>query len=588
MPDPKIEAVEGSGNAPAYRGIAYVVLEDLPLGQFGNRIPQFSFEVLRPAQPGQPPELAQGVRGVALIPGTGEYALATTPVHYVEGPGLSRSANVNSPSGKTDFVTSTEALGEELPNCGSVSLVVAWFGDDLRCASCAIQPKVEQKLVDGTGMAWSVNGVTRAAAAEVPKVDGRSVYGGTAADASVIEAITHLRTSGKAVVFYPFILMDQIAGNGKTDPWSGAADQPAFPWRGRITLSLAPGQPGSVDGTAAADSEVAAFFGNAAAADFSATANGVSYSGPAEWSYRRFVLHQAHLCVAAGGVDAFCIGSELRGLTQIRGAGGGFPAVAALKQLAADVRQILGAGTSIGYAADWTEYFGYHPEDGTNDVLFNMDALWADANIDFIGIDNYMPMSDWRDGKDHADAGWGSIYNLDYLKSNIAGGEGYDWYYHSPEARAAQIRTPISDGAYGEPWVFRYKDLRGWWSNPHHERIAGVRQASPTGWVPGSKPIWFTEIGCAAVDKGTNQPNKFVDPKSSESGLPRYSNGGRDELIQMQYLRATFQFWQAAQNNPVDSDSGVQMVDMARAHVWAWDARPYPFFPTMWRCGRTG
>ena len=27
------------------------------------------------------------------------------------------------------------------------------------------------------------------------------------------------------------------------------------------------------------------------------------------------------------------------------------------------------------------------------------------------------------------------------------------------------------------------------------------------------KPIRFTEIGCAAVDKGTNEPNKFFDPK---------------------------------------------------------------------------
>ena len=49
MPDPKIEAVEGAGTVPAYRGLAYVVLEDLDLARFGNRIPQFSFEVVRPA-----------------------------------------------------------------------------------------------------------------------------------------------------------------------------------------------------------------------------------------------------------------------------------------------------------------------------------------------------------------------------------------------------------------------------------------------------------------------------------------------------------------------------------------------------------
>ena len=56
----------------------------------------------------------------------------------------------------------------------------------------------------------------------------------------------------------------------------------------------------------------------------------VHYSGPAEWSFRRFILHNAALCKAAGGVEAFCIGSEMRSLTQIRGAGGRFVAVQAL------------------------------------------------------------------------------------------------------------------------------------------------------------------------------------------------------------------------------------------------------------------
>ena len=38
----------GRRDAPAYRGLAYVVFERLPLADFGNRVPQFSFEVLRP------------------------------------------------------------------------------------------------------------------------------------------------------------------------------------------------------------------------------------------------------------------------------------------------------------------------------------------------------------------------------------------------------------------------------------------------------------------------------------------------------------------------------------------------------------
>ena len=46
--DPLIEAKQGDGNTPAYRGVAYVVFERFALADYGNRIPQFQFEVLRP------------------------------------------------------------------------------------------------------------------------------------------------------------------------------------------------------------------------------------------------------------------------------------------------------------------------------------------------------------------------------------------------------------------------------------------------------------------------------------------------------------------------------------------------------------
>ena len=44
MPDPLMEAEEGVGNVPAYAGLAYVVVENLPLRDFGNGMPQFTFE----------------------------------------------------------------------------------------------------------------------------------------------------------------------------------------------------------------------------------------------------------------------------------------------------------------------------------------------------------------------------------------------------------------------------------------------------------------------------------------------------------------------------------------------------------------
>ncbi|MEM6478409.1 MAG: glycoside hydrolase TIM-barrel-like domain-containing protein, partial [Pseudomonadota bacterium] len=583
LPDPKIAAVQGAENTPAFRGTAYVVMEDLALEPFGNRVPQFSFEVVRPSQAGtltQPEDMAGGVRAVALMPGTGEYALATTPVYYDKGFGDVSAANLNTASSQTDFAVSLDVMGAQLPHCQSTSLIVSWFGDDLRCGECRLEPRVEQHDIDPDAMPWSVSGLPRSAASLVPfDDDERPLYGGTPADRSVTEALQALRAAGQEVMFYPFILMSQTGDNALPDPYTGQAGQPALPWRGRITLSSAPGQVGSPDGTAAADAEVAAFMGAAQASDFTITGEAVSYTGPADTGYRRFILHYAHLCAAAGGVDAFCIGSEMRGITRIRGAGGGFPAVAALRALAAECRAILGPDCDISYAADWSEYFGYHPQDGSGDVYFNLDPLWADDAIDFIGIDNYMPLSDWRDRHDHLDAAHGSIYDLAYLEGNVAGGEGYDWYYHSAQARDAQIRSPIEDGAHNEPWIYRYKDIRGWWENYHHERIGGTRAQFPTVWEPGSKPVRFTEMGCAAIDKGTNEPNKFLDPKSSESSLPIYSSGLRDPLIQLQYLRAMNGHWGKAENNPISEVYDGPMVDMARAYVWAWDARPYPFFP---------
>ncbi|MCB1376258.1 MAG: glycoside hydrolase TIM-barrel-like domain-containing protein, partial [Rhodobacteraceae bacterium] len=213
---------------------------------------------------------------------------------------------------------------------------------------------------------------------------------------------------GLRVTFYPFLLMDVPPGNTLPNPYSANAatpGQPSLPWRGRITCTPAAGFAGTADKTAAAATQVSSFFGAATPAQFAISGDTVSWTGPSsDWGLRRMILHYAHLCAAAGGVDAFLIGSELRGTTQVRDAAASYPAVAELVDLAADVRSVLGAGTKLSYAADWSEYFGHHPQDGSGDVFFHLDPLWADDAIDFVGIDNYMPLADWRDGLDHLDA----------------------------------------------------------------------------------------------------------------------------------------------------------------------------------------
>ena len=168
----------------------------------------------------------------------------------------------------------------------------------------------------------------------------------------MVQAIQEMKARGLRVTFYPFILMDVPPGNTLPNPYSDNAaetGQPAFPWRGRITCSPAAGFAGTVDKTATAASQVAALFGAATPASFSVSGESVSWTGtPGDWGLRRMVLHYAHLCAAAGGVDAFLIGTEMPGLTTIRSSASTYPAVQAYRDLLADVRSILGSGTKIG------------------------------------------------------------------------------------------------------------------------------------------------------------------------------------------------------------------------------------------------
>ena len=561
LPDPLIASTVGYDSAPAYRGVCYMVFENLPLADYANRIPQINVEVIRPIA--EDDTLEGLARSVTLIPGSGEYVYATQEIKQSGSSG--RTENVNSADGRADILEALDQLQASAPNIESVSLVVSWFGNDLRVGECEVRPGVETDD-KRTNVRWEVDGLRRDAVMVISTDgNGRPVYGGTPADFSVIEAIQEMKARGLRVTFYPFIMMDVVDGNDLPDPYSDNAatlGQPVFPWRGRITCSPAAGFAGTVDKTAAAADQVDAFFER-------------------EWGIRRMILHYAELCAEAGGVDSFLIGSEMRGLTQIRSAAGTYPAVAQYQQLAADVRVFL-PSAAISYAADWSEYFGHRPGDGSGDLYFHLDSLWADPNVDFIGIDNYMPISDWRDGFDHLDAQDApSIYDLDYLRSNIEGGEGFDWFYASDADREAQVRTPITDGAYGKPWVYRYKDLWSWWSEQHYNRPGGVEAASPTAWVPGSKPFRFTEYGSPAIDRGPNQPNVFFDPKSSESMIPYHSRGWRDDAVQRAYLEATLTFWNDPAKNPAATSYSGRMVDMSEASIWTWDARPFPFFPAL-------
>ena len=105
------------------------------------------------------------------------------------------------------------------------------------------------------------------------------------------------------------------------------------------------------------------------------------------------ILHYAHLCAAAGGVDAFLIGSELRGLTQVRERrvelSGGRRARRPRRRRARDprVRARSSATPPTGRSTSGTTRRTARATSSSTSTRSG-----RTTTIDFVGIDNYMPL----------------------------------------------------------------------------------------------------------------------------------------------------------------------------------------------------
>ncbi len=403
LPDSVIESYEGAGRVPAYRGQAYVVLEDLQLASFGNRIPNLSFEVKRKQLLSESNEtpVEEMIESLVMIPGSGEFVYDDTVQFKKQGEnvggsfiqkGYQERINQHSLSGKCDALTSLDQMQETLPNVEWVAVVVTWFGTSIDAATCGVYPGVEyQAGADTAPDSWSVAGFNRATARLLTQIDGAPIYGGTPSDASLVRYLQELKSRGYNILFYPMIFMDISTK----------------PWRGRITGSV---------------SEVADFF---------TRTNG----------YNAFVNHYASL--VKDEVDGFVIGSELVGLTSVQDeSDDSFPAVDALVSLASSVKSTVGSGVKVTYAADWSEY--HHEANG----WYHLDPLWASSDIDMVGIDAYFPL---------ADSVQDSSYNVQTLIDGWTEGEGYDWYYSDAERT---VQTSLSQ-------EYAWKNLAWWWENTH-------------------------------------------------------------------------------------------------------------------------
>jgi hypothetical protein len=495
--DTLIQSIEGAANTPAYRGLAYVVIEDFPLADYGNRIPNFTFEVRKRAQHAdyENETLEDMITGMVMIPGAGEFVYDTQTQYKIPGTqvgsnwvqqGSQERINMHNAAGKANALLALDQLQKTCPNVEWVSVVVSWFGTSMDAGTCTVLPGVEyQEGAITSPDSWQVAGFTRGSAHQITLVSGSPQYGGTPSDNSILRYLDELIARGYKIAFYPLMFMD-VSGK---------------PWRGELTGSAA---------------NVSSFF---------TKTNG----------YNAFINHYADL--VKDKVDAFIIGSEMKGLTKVTDTPGNYPAVNQLVSLAAAVKTTVGAGVKVTYAADWSEY--HHTDGG----WYNLDPLWASSNIDMIGIDAYFPLSDAPQ----------SGYDIDSLINGWTSGEGYDWYYSDPE-RTTQVSLSAP---------YAWKNLSWFWSNAHVNP-----DSSTTGWVPESKKIWFTEYGFPSVDGAANQPNVFYDPNSSSSALPYHSKGRIDFMAQRAAHMATQIKWK-------DSTMVEQMF------IWTWDARPFPYWPDL-------
>lgn len=463
LPDPLIESFEGIGSTPAYRGLCYLVLEDFPLADYGNRIPNFTFEVKRSVLwediGSQPVEHL--IKEMVLIPGSGEFVYDTTAQEKLLGndasgsfaqAGLRTPINQHTGQGKANALVALDQLHEACPNVEWVALVINWFGTSMDLPSCSILPAVEYEGGTGTTAPdiWSVGGYSRANAHVMTYVDGSPRYGGTPDDQSLRRLCDELIARGKKILCLPMFLMD--------------VDEK--PWRGRLTGDAV---------------DVPYFF---------TKTNG----------YNAFVVHYANLL--ADKIDAIAVGSELVGLTSVHNGASvhrSFPAVNALVSLAATVKGIVGAGIKVTYAADWSEY--HHADGG----WYNLDPLWASPNIDVIGIDAYFPLTNAPQNE--------VGYDSEAIAAGWESGEGFEWYY-SDVARTVQTpleakyawkniawfwsHTHINPDGNSTPWVPESKKI--WFTEYGFPSVDGATNQPNVFYDPSSSESYFPRFSQGRID----------------------------------------------------------------------------------------
>ncbi len=552
--DPKILAVEGANHAPAYRGLAYIVFDEMLLEDYGNRIPQITVEVINSLRGDESNDSLQDkIESVVLGPGVGEFiyhdeVVTRTGVvssarrknllfddrsvweQYMDPKyrtvgekrsnlhfrvsdqfaGKSVAVNDDSGDGVSNFINSLDNLENSIPNIGSVSLPVCWFMDGTNTSN-PVKPKVEVASAATDVASYHVSYARRDELSVLSHLDQ-----GTPCDHSVRNAFKELKSRGWRVCFSPEILFDTEnfdridSLNGDVATFFGSAEPGEF--------TVAPVRSYSVQNGSITE-------------HFDVTlSETVRFDNIGVWNYRRMVLHYAHLIKDILTIgDIFYVGSGMYSISND-------PAFAThMSDLIADVKSILPIGVNVSYVADWKEY-----------RRSNLTSVWNAG--DLVAINYFPPLTDLREGQD---------YDIEAMNSAVMSGEYYDWYYANQSDRDAQIQTPITPD-------LKYKDVQIWTLDNH-----------------APKPLIFAKTGCPTLDKASNEPDSVYDARQSIPQIPHYSEGKEDSLIQKLYLLALINRWSGftGGGTPLDVANQIGLVSPHNIFVTTWDVRPYPFFP---------
>lgn len=364
IPDQILKA-EYDDMAPAFRGICYIIFENLPLAEFNNKIPELSFELIRKTAADKE-YVGDLVTGICFGPAHGEFLYDTEIIHkrqIYEGRLVGEVAvNSNNPEKLPDSIYSLNQLKFSYPNVKWINIPIAWFTDNLDIAKAEIYPTVEFNNSDTTTSSeWVCEKYLRSNAKIISKDKyNRPNYKGTISDNSLRKYLSFLKSQNFKIILTPQILVD-------------LPDNPS--------ISDLTGDPRFVD-------------------EFFRKTKG----------YNNFITHYAKIC--RGLVDGFMIGSSLKSLTNIRNSSSSFPAIDNLIALARNVKEILGDRVIISYAADYKEYHS------SNERWYNLDPLWSSDFIDVIAINNFFPLTD----KD-------SVISDDDIKSGFTSGNGWEYSY---------------------------------------------------------------------------------------------------------------------------------------------------------------